>query len=351
MYLFVRAIPGIVRAIEEVLSHHDGDQAKSSSIRARYLVPCQALVSKFDMYSKLVEHVIDFTKLPEFFISPAHDPNLKEIEDELGEISKQADRLLHSARNGWASACDVKLEETPQHGWIFRSTRADNERELRNSNSSVRIISILKNGVHFTTRELERCSETKKDLEKQYKSLQSELVEKIVETAITYIPVFEAGANLVAEIDVLGSFATAAALSPLQYNRPTLLPLGAGVIDIKGGRHPCVELMEDISYIPNDYSLKKNDKNFHIITGPNMGGKSTYIRGIGSILVMAQIGCFVPCDSATISVVDAILARVGAGDAVQKGVSTFMAEMLEASVILQTATKDSLIIIDHLAES
>lgn len=147
-------------------------------------------------------------------------------------------------------------------------------------------------------------------------------------TATTYLPVAEAAAAIVAELDVLTAFATAAALAPAEYVRPVVHPKGSGVIHLQGARHPCVELMDEVDFISNDYELRRGGSSFQIITGPNMGGKSTFIRGIGSIVVMAQVGSFVPCERAEISAVDCVLARVGAGDAVQKGVSTFMAEMV-----------------------
>lgn len=323
-------------------------EAITKTIRERFVGPFQSMTAKFELYKELINNVIVLNPGGDVVVNPAYSPELEDLRNTQVELEEKAERLVKEANRSWASFTEAKLELCPKNGFVFRTTKGDDERQLRANNSSVRIISILKNGVHFTTPQLERIGDSHKDMESEYQRAQQGIVGKVVETACTYLPLAEAAAGVVAELDVLAAFATAAATSAGDYVRPVVRPRGGGILNLTKARHPCVELMDGVDFIANDYNLTRGESNFQLITGPNMGGKSTYIRGIGSIAVMAQVGSFVPCEEAELSVVDYVLARVGAGDAVQKGVSTFMAEMLEASVILETATRDSLIIIDEL---
>lgn len=375
LYLFTRSLPEVYGVLQDIVK----EQAEASSegdadpliqsLSNRFLSPLSTIIGKFSNYDKLIEHVLDLSQLPDLKVNPSHDETLQELAEEQNSLEQRVQKLFLDARSSWASSFDIKLErESSNKGYYFRSTRGDDAGRLQEcGRGQVKILSILKNGVHFTVTALERMSERYLDLEKEYQSKQDEVVGKVLDVAMTYLPLLESVGQLVSELDVLLSFAVVSATSSQGYVRPTMLPLlprdqdgkveGKRIISLKDARHPCVELMDNMTFIPNDYVLQNTQLStetetdnamFQIITGPNMGGKSTYIRAIGCISVLAQIGMFVPCSEATISIVDCILARVGAGDAVQKGVSTFMAEMLESSVILNTATANSLIIIDEL---
>ncbi len=153
-------------------------------------------------------------------------------------------------------------------------------------------------------------------------------------------------ATYIAIIDSLISFSVVAQKNG--YIKPNILDKEAGKIDIKVGRHPVVELLVEDSFIPNNSIVDKQDNRLAIITGPNMAGKSTYMRQVALIVLMAQIGSFVPCDSAEISIVDRIFTRVGASDDLATGQSTFMVEMSEVANILNNATEHSLLILDEI---
>ena len=152
-------------------------------------------------------------------------------------------------------------------------------------------------------------------------------------------------AKALAMLDVLASLAEVA----VNNNYVCLQINTNGVIDIKDGRHPVVEtLLDGAPFVPNDTVLDKDENRCAIITGPNMAGKSTYMRQIALIVLLAQIGSFVPAKSANISIVDAIFTRVGASDDLATGQSTFMVEMNEVSTILKNATSNSLVILDEI---
>ena len=152
-------------------------------------------------------------------------------------------------------------------------------------------------------------------------------------------------AHAVALLDVLCSFATVSLKN--NYTRPDIND--KGVIRIYEGRHPVIEsLQKHTMFVPNDTILDCNENRMAVITGPNMAGKSTYMRQIAIITIMAQMGCFVPAKSADIGIVDSIFTRVGASDDLASGQSTFMVEMNEVAEILKFATKDSLIILDEI---
>ena len=151
--------------------------------------------------------------------------------------------------------------------------------------------------------------------------------------------------KLIANIDVINS------LSKVSYENNYIKPNmnTDGIIDIKNGRHPVVEkVLDNEQFVPNDTLLDTDSNRLAVITGPNMAGKSTYMRQVALITLMSQIGCFVPADSADISVVDRIFTRIGATDDLSQGQSTFMVEMNEVSNILNNSTKNSLIVLDEI---
>jgi DNA mismatch repair protein MutS len=150
--------------------------------------------------------------------------------------------------------------------------------------------------------------------------------------------------HVIAAIDVLTSLATAATKG--RYTKPEIVR--ESVLSIKNGRHPVVERVLKDGFVPNDTEIGSKKSNFHIITGPNMSGKSTYLRQIGLITIMAQLGSFVPADYAKVGIVDRVFTRVGASDDLHLGKSTFLVEMSETANIINNATVRSLVLLDEI---
>jgi DNA mismatch repair protein MutS len=197
----------------------------------------------------------------------------------------------------------------------------------------------------YTTPKLKELEDTILNAEDKLQSLEYDLFCKIRDSIAMEISRIQKTAKAVAKLDVYASLSVVSERN--HYVRPKLNE--KGVIDIKDGRHPVVEQMiTNDMFIPNDTYLDNGNHCISIITGPNMAGKSTYMRQTALIVLMAQIGCFVPARSANIGIVDRIFTRVGASDDLASGQSTFMVEMNEVANILRNATANSLLILDEI---
>lgn len=203
----------------------------------------------------------------------------------------------------------------------------------------------LTNGERYVTEELKKLENELLGAEEKVINLEYNAFCDIREKIEKQIIRIQKTADIISTLDVLNSFATVA--EDMNYCMPIVD--NSGIIDIKGGRHPVIEkILPSGAFVDNDTYLDKEDNRFSIITGPNMAGKSTYMRQVALISLMAQCGSFVPATSARLGVVDKIFTRIGASDDLSMGQSTFMVEMMEVATILKEATPNSLVILDEI---
>jgi len=204
----------------------------------------------------------------------------------------------------------------------------------------------LVNAERYITEELKQYEEKIVSAEEQIQILENRLYNELILALMDFVPQLQVDASVLAQLDCLLSFASIAAEN--HYICPDVND--SLIIDIKQGRHPVIEqqLPPGESYIANDVLLDNNDQQIIILTGPNMAGKSALLRQTALIVLMAQIGSFVPADAASIGIVDKIFTRVGASDNISMGESTFMVEMNEAASILNNLSERSLVLFDEL---
>lgn len=267
---------------------------------------------------------------------------------------KEVDRLRHAKTEGKSWLAKLEAQERDKTG--IKNLKIKYNKVfgyyLEVTNSYQNLVpdyfvrkQTLANAERYITPELKELEDTILGAEDKLVVLEYELFRSIREAVAAEVTRIQKTAKAVARLDVLSSLAYVAEQN--HYCRPKLN--GKGVIDIKGGRHPVVEKMipHDM-FINNDTYLDNHKQRISIITGPNMAGKSTYMRQTALIVLMAQIGSFIPADFANISVVDRIFTRVGASDDLASGQSTFMVEMTEVANILRNATASSLLVLDEI---
>lgn len=337
---------------------NDQNEEPSSSILNDLYNKILLLVSELQRSVGLVEAVLDLDQAPdEFLVKPTFKEELEELHRELESVQSAVQDERETVQDSWndiqskgRKSTQIRLERVDDNtAWQFRLPDSNDSKLIQAVGQKIKTHRILKNGVYFSSLELRQLSSKYQDIQSDYNKISREIVHDAMIIASTYAPVVERAADAIALLDVFCSLAHTAAMSADGYCKPNMTDSdedGAG-IRLEKCRHPCVELQENIDYIANDINLTFPNAQL-LVSGPNMGGKSVYIRSLGAIVCMAQIGSYVPCASASINICHTILARVGAGDLQERGISTFMAEMLESSAILRAATKRSLIIIDEL---
>lgn len=265
--------------------------------------------------------------------------------DELRSASREGKNWLADLERRERAATGIdslKIRYNNVFGYYIEVTRSNyakvpQERYVRKQT--------LANAERFVTEELKKMEGTILGADERARQLEYELFCALREQVAHYIDAIQTTSDALAEADVLLSLAEKA--QHHRYCRPRLLENRS--LRIVNGRHPVIEQVQtDCSFVPNDTEMDEESNRVLILTGPNMAGKSTYIRQVALITLMAQIGSYVPADSAEIGLVDRIFCRVGASDDIARGQSTFMVEMSETALILNNATERSLVILDEI---
>ena len=262
--------------------------------------------------------------------------------DELREIMENSDRWLkeyEEKEKALTGIPSLKVGYNKVFGYYIEVTKA----HLKKVPPHYTRKQTLVGGERFITPELKKAEEKILNAKANIEELEKRILEEIRQKVLTHTEKIQKNATLLGLVDLLNSFAV------LAREKRLIKPRIAedGKIVIKGGKHPVVESILQERFVPNDTVLAPESP-IHIITGPNMSGKSTYIRQVALITLMAQMGSFVPAKSAVISPVDKIMTRIGTADNLAQGQSTFMVEMMETANIMSNATSNSLIILDEI---
>ncbi|XP_060801503.1 DNA mismatch repair protein Msh2 [Amyelois transitella] len=340
IYQAIKRLPALLQCLAE---------ADHATVHSALSEPISELNGDLDKFQQMIETTIDMDAVDrgDFLVKPSFDEQLQSLSEQLEQYQSAAEKELNKAARdlGLDAGKSIKLEINPQNGFYFRVTMKD-EQNLR-GNKKYTIIDAVKGGVRFKTNALENITEDYVNAKSTYEKEQDKVVAEIVSIAAGYSECLSCLSQILSRLDVLVSFAVAASSAPHPYCRPVLTESLDEFI-LKDVRHPCLEVQEGVSYIPNDVVFKRGVGTTHIVTGANMGGKSTWMRSCGVAALLAHAGCVVPARRAALPRLRAVAARVGAADREDRGQSTFMLEMIETAAILRTATPDSLVLVDEL---
>ncbi|OUC48068.1 hypothetical protein D917_06445 [Trichinella nativa] len=293
------------------------DKMNTSVIKDNFTEPLLITLDDFQKLTEMVSMTLDLdciARTGEYRVKPEFSQFLQDLNNCMQNIDQKMTSYLTKAMKmyGFEQGKSLKLEYSAQWGHVFRVSRKD-EKIIRNQ-KAVELLDMQKGSVRFTDEILKNMNSEMMKAKDSYEEFQKRIVDELVATVATYMDPMKSLAQVVGHLDVMVSFAVASVNAPVQYVRPKILQPGSGILNLTQARHPCLEMQPDTAMI----------------------------------IIMAQMGCFVPCQEATISILDAVYTRIGASDNQYKGLSTFMTEMVEVSEILELPSENSLIVIDEL---
>ncbi|KAF8819359.1 MutS domain V domain-containing protein, partial [Cardiosporidium cionae] len=398
------------RKLLDMLTHYMG--LHRDTLEELITSPLKECMDGSILFIQLIERTVDLKEAENgnYVISREFDPRLQELADEKETVLEKLENLRqqcemdlfgeYSSSSGRRGRTRdekdvVRILEDNSFGFVLRVTKKD-QPVVQARKQQYTPIRLNKTEYLFTThafklqcKAYERCCSEYRTCQSavsiidvwdvllfRFKGFWNGLVEKSLTIASTYWPMVEKLADVLSLVDILASFALVSSSAPSPYIRPEiprkgmrsinyfmhLVDIGDKTVENKGikmgcfsnlhlvaSRHALLEMQPQCkAFIANDVCMDPVSSRLHVITGPNMGGKSTYIRQVALTVLLCQIGCFVPCQSARIPIFSQIMCRVGASDSQLRGVSTFLAEMIEAAAILNTANATSLVLVDEL---
>jgi len=342
VWLGVGRLGTVAQCLQEI-----EDDTHLPVIQDNFVKELQEMARDFEKFTQMVETTIDMKEIEQgrFMVKAEFDDQLGELKTELEAVEEKIGKA-GKAKGRELGTDGLKLEHSNHQGHYYRLTLK--EEGLIRNNKSLIILESNKSGIKFRDATLDNLADEFSNLTKSYDEQQKTIVDEIVSIASGYSDPLHHLGSVISRLDVIVAFSLLASTSASPYIRPTIIKADEPrQVSFTQLRHPLVETQERVTYIPNDVALNISSR-FHIITGPNMGGKSTYIRSVGTAVVLAQCGCFVPASSACVAVCSGVLVRLGASDCQVEGRSTFMAEMLDMSTILASASAHSLVLIDEL---
>ncbi|MEZ5395816.1 MAG: DNA mismatch repair protein MutS [Bryobacterales bacterium] len=310
----------------------------------------RALLDRMDELADVRDRIIDtIAETPPLTLSEGGviangvDPELDELRD-MSKSSRGYIARLEAQERKRTGIASLKVKHNNVFGFYIEVSKANLEKVPEDYDRKQTLV----NAERFITPELKEYERKVFDAEERIQAKERMLFDEVRTATAQEAQRIKTTAGAIAELDVLHGLALTAAEH--DYVRPTFS--SSGEIQICAGRHPVIERLSDEEgvdrFIPNDVYLNDGDHLIALITGPNMGGKSTYLRQIAQIAILAQMGSFVPARKATLPVLDRVFTRIGASDNLAQGRSTFMVEMTETSQILNTATPRSLILLDEI---